>query len=281
MNRRTTGQIRAGAPGAAGFTLIELLVVIAIIAILAAMLLPALASAKLQAQQTKCISNLRQLTLAAQMYYDDNHTFIGAISSDPDNSQGDWMGTMLAYYGKSTNLLICPCAPDNNPPGLGNPWGKADCAWEWTLTAPTIIYASSYGYNKCLQSSIYYPPPSIYNYEKESGVGHPALTPVFMDSAWINLFPQTNDTPATSLYDPIGSPGVNPGGLTRVCIARHWSKSASAAPRNLHTGKTFLPGGIVIGFCDGHAGYAPLQGLWTYYWTPVTVPSATPPVIIP
>ncbi len=45
----------------------------AIIAILAALLLPALARGKVSAQSAKCVSNLRQIGIAAQLYWDDNN----------------------------------------------------------------------------------------------------------------------------------------------------------------------------------------------------------------
>ena len=55
-----------------GFTLVELLVVIAIIAMLAALLLPVLSRAKASAQQTDCLSNLRQISLGIHLYAGDN-----------------------------------------------------------------------------------------------------------------------------------------------------------------------------------------------------------------
>jgi len=54
------------------FTLIELLVVIAIIAILAAILFPVFAQAKAAAKATSGLSNVKQIGLAQQMYYNDN-----------------------------------------------------------------------------------------------------------------------------------------------------------------------------------------------------------------
>jgi len=78
------------------FTLVELLVVIAIIGILAALLLPAFAQAKATAHRCGCVSNLKQIGIALQMYAEDAE----------DKLPGPlWYGQPYEYDQTTTNNL--------------------------------------------------------------------------------------------------------------------------------------------------------------------------------
>ncbi|HVM50628.1 MAG TPA: type II secretion system protein [Candidatus Acidoferrum sp.] len=88
-----------------GFTILELLAVIATIGTLAALLLPVLGKAKIKAQRTTCLSNLRQLGYAWVMYKDENEDYL--TESYPVNNADVWVqGDMTkAAEAGNTDLI--------------------------------------------------------------------------------------------------------------------------------------------------------------------------------
>lgn len=266
-----------------GFTLIELLVVIAIIAILAALLLPALAAAKQKAQQIKCVSNIKQLTLATLSYAEDNgtrmidHPFIPA--TNPLDTNADWMGTLAPYYGTTipaiynngAAILICPVAPciiSKFPSGNNNLTGTVTTAWDWTEADSDIV--GSYGFNQWLYSNagngglVDNGNDQSYVFYNQGNILFPDKTPVLVDCVWINLAPLEGDAPPPTLTNPgYGSSST----MQRCCIARHGSGFPGGAPSQyFYTPNAIIPGSINMGFMDGHVDLVKLQTLWTYYW---------------
>jgi prepilin-type N-terminal cleavage/methylation domain-containing protein/prepilin-type processing-associated H-X9-DG protein len=96
---------------ARGFTLIELLVVIAIIAILAAILFPVFAQAREAARKASCLSNLKQLGMAAMQYtqdYDEKSLPMYLdYTGDGSSQMGCWFHTVQPYL-KNWQVMVCP-----------------------------------------------------------------------------------------------------------------------------------------------------------------------------
>jgi prepilin-type N-terminal cleavage/methylation domain-containing protein/prepilin-type processing-associated H-X9-DG protein len=100
-----------------GFTLVELLVVITIIGVLIALLLPAVQAAREAARRMQCGNNMKQTTLALQLYHEAAGVFPTGLSVTGSAANGTmvtWMAFLLPYLEQEglkatiTTGALCP-----------------------------------------------------------------------------------------------------------------------------------------------------------------------------
>lgn len=219
-----------------GFTLIELLVVIAVIAVLAAMLLPALSRARASAGRIRCLSNLHQLGLAGQMYWDDHNgntfRYGGSLTNKGRLYWFGWVGEgaegqrefdpvpgALYPYMRGRTVENCP--------------GMPRTLSQFKYKASTAM--STYGYNVYLSTSVSQPPVNV------SRIRRPAGTAFLADAAQVNTWqhPASASNPMLEEWYYIDTSSNQPNGHFRH------SRRANVVFLDGHVGlESFVPGSL-------------------------------------
>ena len=192
--------------------MIELLVVIAIIALLASMLLPVLARSKQSAQKIKCMSDLRQLGVATQLYWDENGGncfryfygptnngalyWFGWIENGPEETRNfDATQGALYPYLRGRGVEICPAL------------NYSAVAFKYKARGG----AYGYGYNYKLSTNPGKPPFST------RGILRPTATVLLADAAQVNTFqaPASPDNPMLEEFYYVSYDTTQPNGHFR------------------------------------------------------------------
>jgi len=238
------------------FTLIELLVVIAIISILAAILFPVFSQAREKARAISCLSNMKQIATAVNLYVEDNDErffFRGGSAkivmrnNTPNSLNAFRWWNLLMPYVKSNGVFVCPSDPQPtlSPDANGKP------------VIPRSYIANTAAEDLSL-AQVDKPTDTLVVTEKTATIGIP---PQPNTSSWIGVFNgEMSKNPATN-----GAAARHQGGLNGSFLdghARWLTLDAILASRDL-TGCVLMHEYPTTTLCDvsilGCASTGPLN----------------------
>jgi len=235
-----------------GFTLIELLVVIAIIAVLMAILMPTLRSAKNQARNAICKSNLRQWSIVFEMYTNDHDGSFNQGWAGEAQKSNWWMDAGRVYYGDVDEIRCCPTAKKTvkNMDGSDGPgFGKEPfAAWGYESSFFKVrTDYGSYGVNGWLEnkpSGWTNPQRELKFWRKSFTIKSPAIVPLMTDAQWIDGWPEPDNAPPQEENSRWNSGGSH---MVRFVQNRHKERQC-------------------VVFADGSVATAGLKQLWIFKW---------------
>jgi prepilin-type N-terminal cleavage/methylation domain-containing protein len=168
------------------FTLIELLVVISIISILIAILLPALAKARMQANKTACKSNLRQLGIGITAYAVDHKGFLPAEGIAWQHLRKvnflveDGIGQLFPNYLPVQSVFYDPDCPNDF---LGNKWSPSPGGYDTWIGYLYLAGKNRHQYN----------PPTQMTDDSNAQIMQDSVVGIVSTNLWTFPHPHTSN----------------------------------------------------------------------------------------